>query len=414
MNVQATSNAPVNNFDGLRGGLENPWSSGMGSTDNTIPIEAWNTVLFGKFCRFRNILSHGLAGHRDELFRRKPYPAGARVLDVGCGFGDTTRHIAAQVGPHGQAVGVDCAENFIDLATREAAEAYKTKASFFVADAQCDDLRGPYDHVFSRFGTMFFYLPGLAMRNIRRALSPGGQLSMIVWRRREDNPWVHEAELCVKEVVPVVAHEDTDQVHCGPGPFSMAGPDMVSDMLRGAGYENIGFSRYDTDICIGSTLDDAVEFALALGLAGEIVRLAGETGERLNGQVVGALRETLSAYQRADDVWAGSSTWFVTARNPCALTIPDAVSSTADARSFAGTAAMPRYGAFIEEESHGSLCHSPPKRMGEYAGTRSRRGQVGQDRQQGDARPRTLDPQLCGQGTRRPDRDVLCLSSAGS
>jgi hypothetical protein len=49
MNVQATSNAPVNNFDGLRGGLENPWSSGMGSTDNTIPIEAWNTVLFGKF-----------------------------------------------------------------------------------------------------------------------------------------------------------------------------------------------------------------------------------------------------------------------------------------------------------------------------------------------------------------------------
>ena len=163
---------------------------------------------------------------------------------------------------------------------------------------------------------MFFYLPGRALRNIRRALAPGGELSMIVWRRREDNPWVHEAELRVKEIVPVVAHEETDQVHCGPGPFSMSGPDMVSDMLRSAGYEHIAFARYDTDICIGRSLDEAVEFALALGPAGEIVRLAGETGERLKGQVVAALRETLSAYQRADGIWTGSSTWFVTARNP--------------------------------------------------------------------------------------------------
>jgi hypothetical protein len=49
---------------------------------------------------------------------------------------------------------------------------------------------------------------------------------------------------------------------------------------------------------------------------GEIIRLAGEAGERLRGQVIAALRETLSPYQRADGVWAGSSTWFVTARNP--------------------------------------------------------------------------------------------------
>ena len=303
MNIQATPRVAVDPAE-------------MSDVDNTIPIEAWNTVLFEKFCRFRHVLSHGLAGHSDELFRRRSYPAGARVLDVGCGFGDTTRSIAAQVGPGGEAVGVDCAQNFIDLATSETAGASIKNASFFVADAQCDELRGPYDHVFARFGTMFFYLPGLALRNIRRALAPGGELSMVVWRRREDNPWVHEAELRVKQIVPVVAHEETDQVHCGPGPFSMSGPDMVSDMLRGAGYEHIAFARYDAEICIGRSLDDAVEFALALGPAGEIIRLAGETGERLKGQVVAALRETLSAYERADGIWTGSSTWFVTAKNP--------------------------------------------------------------------------------------------------
>ena len=273
-------------------------------------------MLFEKFCRFRHIMSKGLSGHSDELFRRKPYPAGARVLDVGCGFGDTTQRIAAQVTSGGEAIGVDCAQNFIDLATREADEESIKNASFFVADAQCDDLGGPYDHVFSRFGTMFFYMPGFALRNIRRALAPGGELTMIVWRRREDNPWVHEAECRVREIVPVVAHEDTEEVHCGPGPFSMSGPDMVSDMLRSAGYEHIAFARYDTEICIGRNLDEAVEFALALGPAGEIIRLAGEAGERVRGQVIAALRDTLSDYQRVDGIWTGSSTWFVTARNP--------------------------------------------------------------------------------------------------
>ena len=96
-------------------------------------------------------------------------------------------------------------------------------------------LRGPYDAAFSRFGTMFFNLPGAALRNIRKSLAPGGEFFMIVWRRREENPWLHDAELCVRGLVPVVKHEDTDQVHCGPGPFSMSGPDLVSTMLRSAG-----------------------------------------------------------------------------------------------------------------------------------------------------------------------------------
>jgi SAM-dependent methyltransferase len=189
-------------------------------------------------------------------------------------------------------------------------------ASFFVADVQADDLRGPYDYAFSRFGTMFFYLPGVALRNVRRALAPGGEFSMIVWRRREDNPWVHEAELLVRDIVPVISHEETEEVHCGPGPFSMAGADTVSDLLRSAGFERIAFERYDADICIGRTLDDAIDFAMALGPAGEIIRLAGEEGEKRKDRVVAALRKVLSPHQRGDGIWAASSTWFVTARNP--------------------------------------------------------------------------------------------------
>jgi hypothetical protein len=163
---------------------------------------------------------------------------------------------------------------------------------------------------------MFFEMPGAAMRNVFAALKSGGTFTQIVWRKREDNAWLHDAELRVRELVPVVSHEDCGQVHCGPGPFSMAGPDMVSGMLRSAGYDRIAFERFDADICIGRDLDEAVEFAMALGPAGEIIRLAGKEAEARKPTVAAALRDTLSRYVRTDGVWGPSSTWLVTARNP--------------------------------------------------------------------------------------------------
>jgi ubiquinone/menaquinone biosynthesis C-methylase UbiE len=280
-------------------------------TDNAIVVEAWNTVLFDKFVRFKHLLVHGLSAHSDEILSRNLFDAGDRVLDVGCGFGDTTLRIARAIGPEGVAVGVDCAPRFIEASQAEASRAGVGNASFFVADVQLDPLRGPYDHAFARFGTMFFTTPGAAMRNIARALKPGGSFTQIVWRKREDNAWLHDAELRVREIVPVIAHEDTDQVHCGPGPFSMSGPDMVSSMLKAAGFDRIQFERFDADICIGRDLAEAIEFAMALGPAGEIMRLAGDEGIRLRPQVVSALEETLARYARQDGVWAPSSTWFI-------------------------------------------------------------------------------------------------------
>ncbi|MGH8123415.1 MAG: class I SAM-dependent methyltransferase, partial [Rudaea sp.] len=219
-------------------------------------------------------------------------------------------------GADGTAVGTDCAENFIHSAEADARAAGIHNAHFFVGDAQWGDLRGPYDYAFARFGTMFFEMPGAAMRNIRNALKPGGVFTQIVWRQREENPWLHEAELAVRKIVPVVAHEDSGQVHCGPGPFSMSGADMVSTMLRGAGFERITFERYDCDICIGRDLDDAIAFAMALGPAGEIIRLAGEEGEKHKPQVVSALQQALAPFVRANGIWAPSSTWFISATNP--------------------------------------------------------------------------------------------------
>ena len=284
---------------------------------NDIVIEAWNTVLFEKFSRFKYLFIEGYASISEEVLKRHKFREGAAVLDVGCGFGDCTIQIARSLGNGGSATGVDCASNFIEECKKSATEAGLDNASFLVADVEVDDLGGPYDEVFARFGTMFFNLPGLAMKNIRRNLKPGGKFTQVVWRKREDNPWLHDAEVCVREIVPVISHEDTDAVHCGPGPFSMAGPDMVSDMLQSVGFERVQFERFDSDICIGRNVDEAIQFALEIGPAGEIIRLAEEEGERLRATVIEALKNVIGKHARKDgSIWAPSSAWFITAYNP--------------------------------------------------------------------------------------------------
>jgi hypothetical protein len=96
----------------------------------------------------------------------------------------------------------------------------------------------------------------------------------------------------------------------------MSGPDLVSTMLQSAGYDRVTFERFDADICIGRNLEEAIEFAMALGPAGEIIRLAGEEGVRLTPVVKEALSEVLVQFCSERGVWAPSSTWFITARNP--------------------------------------------------------------------------------------------------
>ncbi len=284
------------------------------TNENDEATRAWNGVLFDKFVRFKPILTTGLSQHGETLITQRPPPAGARVLDLGCGFGDMTCQLAAVLAASGgTAHGVDVAQNFVEAATRDAAEAGTKNASFFRADVQLDDLQGPYDAAYSRFGMQFFASPVAALRNVKRSLKPGASAAFVVWRKREDNPWLHVPELCVRGLIGK-EEETADEPTCGPGPFSMRGADLVSDQLKAAGFTQIGFQRHDVDICIGRDLDEAIAFAMALGPAGEIMRLAGEVGRQREPEVRTSLEQALAAFVTPRGVFAPSSTWFITAQ----------------------------------------------------------------------------------------------------
>jgi SAM-dependent methyltransferase len=286
----------------------------MTTTANTEAITAWDGPLYERFVRFRYVLTTGLGAHGERALRLYPPESGQRVLDIGCGFGDTTQRIAELVGPGGEAVGVDAAQRFVDTASAEAAEAGIANARFEAVDVQASVPGGPYDVAFSRFGTMFFANPVVALRNVREALVPGGHLTMVVWRRRIDNDWLYRAQTIVEAIVE--RPEEYDEPTCGPGPFSMANADTVTDILRHAGYDDVVLHRCDLPILVGRDVDEAIDLAMALGPGGEILRLAGDRASHLHGEVRQALRDGLAEFARADGLWAQASTWIVSARVP--------------------------------------------------------------------------------------------------
>lgn len=283
------------------------------ASTNEEAIAAWDGPLYDRFLRFREIVTTGLGAHGEEALRLQPPRPGQRVLDIGCGFGDTTQRIAGLVGPDGEAVGVDASARFIDDAVREAADAGVGNARFLVADVEQGLAgEGGFDLAFSRFGTMFFASPVAAMRNVRRALVPAGALVMVVWRRRIDNDWLYRAQTIVEGIVQ--RPDEYDEPTCGPGPFSMADADTTSEILQLAGFQEIALRRCDIPIAIGSDLQEALDLVMALGPAGEILRLAGDRAAHLHGKVERALREGLAEFEDADGkLRAPASTWIVTA-----------------------------------------------------------------------------------------------------
>jgi len=104
---------------------------------------------------------------------------------------------------------------------------------------------------------------------------------------------------------------------CGPGPFSMANADTVTDVLKHAGYEDIRLARQDLPYKIGDDLEHAVAFNMALGPAAEVLRMWGDRVDDIRPKIAADLRAALQDFVvDGGAVVAPSSTWAVTARAP--------------------------------------------------------------------------------------------------
>jgi len=97
----------------------------------------------------------------------------------------------------------------------------------------------------------------------------------------------------------------------------MANADTLTDVLKHAGFEDIGLARQDLPYKIGRDLEHAVAFNMALGPAAEVLRMWGERVDEIRPKIADALRTALADFVvDGGAVVAPASTWAVTARAP--------------------------------------------------------------------------------------------------
>jgi ubiquinone/menaquinone biosynthesis C-methylase UbiE len=149
----------------------------LDNKDDTDFVKFWNSVLEPKFTKYRHILQGGLSRHSAAVIPNLPIKEGMSVLDVGCGWGDMSLQLAEIVGPKGRVVGIDCVDAFLEEARKDAAAKGLLHADFSRGDAEVALPENEFDFVVARFGTMFFTNPVAALRRMRLALKPGGQMT---------------------------------------------------------------------------------------------------------------------------------------------------------------------------------------------------------------------------------------------
>ena len=99
-------------------------------------IKCWNEILVPKWNRFRHILSGNGEIHSNTGLDLLDIQEGNRILDVGCGYGETCLQLAEKVGPTGEVVGIDCTESFLEIAKEELARSPNNNVTYVLGDAQ--------------------------------------------------------------------------------------------------------------------------------------------------------------------------------------------------------------------------------------------------------------------------------------
>ena len=135
-------------------------------------------------------------------------PEPARVLDVGCGIGGTSRHLAKRLGPNSKVQGITLSPNQVKRATELAAAQGVDNASFQVMNAlEMDFPDNTFDLVWACESGEHMPDKKKYVEEMIRVLKPGGTIVIATWCQRETPPeFTPEEEANLKFLYEEWAH----------------------------------------------------------------------------------------------------------------------------------------------------------------------------------------------------------------
>lgn len=230
---------------------------------------------------------------------------GGRVLDVAAGAGDQTLDIARRVGTEGRVLATDLSPAILQLAADNAARAGLAQVETRVADAERLGLDGAdFDAVVCRLGLMLCTDPLQALRDMHRALKPGGRACTLVFSAPQTNP-------CIAILMGTALR------HAGlppPDPFQPGGllslglPGRIDELFRAAGFEQVA----TTAVAAPFRLPSARAYLdFVRTSASPIVQIVGRIEASAQEAAWSEMEQKLAAFQTAAG-WAGPNELLLT------------------------------------------------------------------------------------------------------
>jgi ubiquinone/menaquinone biosynthesis C-methylase UbiE len=209
----------------FKAAMRTQWNqSAQGWNDHTPQIRAWLSDATQAMIGMAGVTKH------------------ARVLDVAAGAGDQTLDIAQRVGPDGAVLATDLSPAILALTEANARRAGHANVRTHVADGE--DLQvdpESFDAAVCRLGLMLFPDPLRGLREMHRALKPGGGACTMVFSSPARNPCV---TIVMSTALRHAGLAPRDPFQPG-GLLSLGKRGLMDDLFKQAGFNQVATTTID-------------------------------------------------------------------------------------------------------------------------------------------------------------------------
>ena len=233
---------------------------------NDEQFEFWNEGIGRKWVEEDDSMNERLSILTKELFLRSNIKRDDKILDIGCGGGQTTFDASEMVGENGYVVGADISKILLDLA--ESKYANTKNLEFKYCDVQNYEFKeNSFSKVISRFGVMFFENPIEAFKNIYNSIQEGGSLNFVCWTNVMENEFFTDpTNIIIKHI-----NKEFPEITRAPGPLAFSEADYVKEILVSSQFKNVKVEKVYSSISTNDSAKKDGDLLLKLGLGGRLL-----------------------------------------------------------------------------------------------------------------------------------------------
>jgi SAM-dependent methyltransferase len=222
------------------------------------------------------------------LLERVALRPGEAVLDIATGPGTVARLAAEHVGPQGRVVGADFSEAMIAIARAKPRTAGAAPIEYLFSPAAPLDVdEEAFDVVTCQQGLQFFPDRAAAVKEMYRALKPGGRVAAAVWREIALQPSFAALDAALHECLPA------DQAGPFGAPFRWPAPEALEAAFTEQGFASVSVAQVRRPLTFEGGAPQVIAALAASPIAATIAALDSQTAARLRSAAVRHLEPLL-------------------------------------------------------------------------------------------------------------------------